>query len=82
MSAQVLFFDGFFEKDSHLNAVSVFYFMLKALLVPEVFTFLSLFFVYGEKRLDKKVRLIPQLMTSQTGQQVISIWPIGKFCLK
>ena len=56
--------------------------MLKALLVPEVFTFLSLFFVYGEKRLDKKVRLIPQLMTLQTGQQVISIWPIGKFCLK
>ena len=47
--------------------------MLKALFVLEIFTFLPCLFGYVEKRLGKKVRLIPKFMTSQTGQQIINI---------
>ena len=36
------------------NDKNIFYFMLKALFVPEIFTFLSWLFGYVEKRLDKK----------------------------
>ena len=43
------------------------YFMLKALFVLDIFTFLYWLFGYVEKRLDKAA------MTSQTGQQLIAI---------
>ena len=36
---------------------NVFYFMLKALFVLEIFTFLSWLFGYTEKRLEKKVKV-------------------------
>ena len=45
-----------------------FYFMLKALFVFEIFTFLPRHFGYVGKRPDKKI-----FMTSQTGQQMITI---------
>ena len=37
---------------------NVFYFMLKALFILEIFTFLSLLFGFVEKRLDKNVKVI------------------------
>ena len=46
---------------------NAFYFMLKALFVLETFTFLSRFFGYAEKRLDKKAK------TLQTEQHIITI---------
>ena len=52
------------------NAV---YFMLKALFVLEVLTFLYWRFGYSEKRPDKKAMLISNFMTSQTGPQIITI---------
>ena len=47
--------------------------MLKALFVFEIFAFLSLLFGYVGKRLDEKAKLISKFMTSQTGQQIISM---------
>ena len=48
--------------------------MLKVLFVLEVFTFLSILFGYVEKRPDKKKqRLVIKCMTSQIGQQIITI---------
>ena len=52
--------------------------MLKALFILEIFTFLSLLFGFVEKRLDKNVKvilvlIIPKFMTSQIGQQIITI---------
>ena len=47
--------------------------MSKALFVLEIFTFLCWLFSYVEKRFDKKVGLIPKFITSQTGQQIITI---------
>ena len=44
-----------------------FYFMLKALFVLKIFTFLSWLFCYVKKRLDKK------FMTSQTRRLIIRI---------
>ena len=42
----------------HLRMMkNAFYFMLKALSVLKMFTFLSLLFGYAEKRLDKKTRV-------------------------
>ena len=54
---------------------NVFYFMLKALVVLEIFTFLSWLFGYVEKRLDliRELKLISKFTTSQTGQQIIAI---------
>ena len=49
------------------------YFMRTALFALGVFTFLSCLFGYVEKRLEKKLRLISQFMTSLTGQQIIKI---------
>ena len=49
-------------------------FMLKALFVLEVITFLSWLFGYAEKWLDDKTnRLISKFITTQTGQQIIKI---------
>ena len=50
-----------------------FHFMLKALFLLEIFTFLSRLFCYVDKQLDEKLRSIPKFMTSQTGQQIITI---------
>ena len=36
---------------------NAFYFMLKAVFVFEIFTFLSRLFAYAEKRLDKKAKV-------------------------
>ena len=36
---------------------NTFYFMLKALFVLEIFTFLFCFFYYAERRLDKKAKI-------------------------
>ena len=50
--------------------------MLKALLFLEIFTLLSRFFAYVEKRLEKKNKknwLISKFMMSKTGQQIIAI---------
>ena len=52
---------------------NVFYFMLKALFVLEIFTFLSWLFGYVEKRPDKKAQLISKLMTSKARQKIITI---------
>ena len=53
---------------------NAFYFMLKVLFALEIFTFLSWIFGYIEKRhLIRKLRLIPKLRTSQTGQQIVTI---------
>ena len=51
---------------------NAFYFMLKAIFVLKIFTFLSWRFGYVEKRLAKKAK-ISKLMTSYTGQQIIKI---------
>ena len=51
---------------------NAFYFMLKALFVLELFTFVSLLFGYAEKQLDKN-SLISKFIMSQTGQQIIRI---------
>ena len=49
-------------------------FMLKALFVLEVITFLSWLFGYVEKWLDNKTnKLISKFITTQTGQQIIKI---------
>ena len=49
-------------------------FMLKALFILEVITFLSWLFGYVEKWLDDKTnRLISKFITTQTGQQIIKI---------
>ena len=50
---------------------NAFYFMLKALYVLGVFTFLSWHLGYVEKQLDKKIN--SKFMTSQTGQQIITM---------
>ena len=50
-----------------------FYFMLKALFVLEIFTFLSWLLGYVEKPLDKKAKLISKSMTSRIGQQIITM---------
>ena len=47
--------------------------MLKALSVLYLFTLLSWLFGYVEKRLDKKAKVTPRSMTSQTGQQTIAM---------
>ena len=43
-----------FNKNALKMMENAFYFMLKALLVLEIFTFLSWIFSYVEKQLDKK----------------------------
>ena len=49
-------------------------FMLKALFVLQVITFLSWLFGYVEKWLDNKTnKLISKFITTQTGQQIIKI---------
>ena len=50
-----------------------FYFMVKALFVLEILTFLSRLYGYVEKRLYKKAKLITKFMTQQNGQQIITI---------
>ena len=45
--------------------------MLKALFLLDVFKFLSCVFV--EIELERKLKLISKLMTSQTGKQIIRI---------
>ena len=52
---------------------NAFYFMLKALFVFEIFTFLSWLFGYVEYDLIRKLWLILKFMTSQTGQEIITI---------
>ena len=48
--------------------------MFKALFDLEIFTFLSWLSGYVEKQLEKRfLRLIPNFMTSQTGQQITTI---------
>ena len=59
----------------------LFYFMLKALFVLEIFSFFFCFFGYVKKRLDKRALVIKRainfniskLLTSQTGKQIITI---------
>ena len=57
---------------------NAFYFMLKALFILNIITFLSLLFGHIRKRLDKKARLILKFITLQTGQQIISIHILPK----
>ena len=57
---------------------NVFYFMLKALSVLKIFTFLFWLFGYEEKHLVKKVKIlsnfiISKFIMSQTGQKIITI---------
>ena len=49
---------------------NAFYFMLKALLVFEIFTFLSRHFGYKDKQFDKMTMVNLKIMTSQTAQQL------------
>ena len=44
---------------------NAFCFILKALFILEIFTFLSLFFADGEKWKERKLRVILKFMTSQ-----------------
>ena len=53
---------------------NAFYFVLKALFVLGIFTFLSWLFGCVEKRLNKKAKVISKFMTSKTGQQIITIY--------
>ena len=62
------------SNDSPLKLMkNVFYFMLIAIFVLEIFTFLSWLFGYVKIGMMKKLRLISKFMTSQTGQQIIPI---------
>ena len=56
-----------------------FYFMLKDLFILEIFTLLFWFFGYVKNGLIRKLWLISKFMTSQTGQQVISIHVLPNF---
>ena len=49
------------------------YFMLKALFVLKIFTFLAWLYGYVENGLIGKLWLISKFMTSQIGQQIITI---------
>ena len=65
----------FLSTESCLKMIkNIFYFMLKAFFVLEIFTFLSWFFGYVEKRLDKKVKLMRNFVTSQSEIQIITIY--------
>ena len=64
-SKKTIFID--FNESSLKIMKNASYFMLKALFVLDIFTFLYWLFGYVEKRLDKEA------MTSQTGQQLIAI---------
>ena len=60
---------------SHLEMMkNAFYFMLQALFVLKTFTFLFWLFDYVEKRLDKKGKFNSNFITSQTEQQIITIY--------
>ena len=50
-----------------------FYFMLKTLVVLEIFSFLFSLFTYVEKRLDKKAMVNSRIYYTQTGQQIITM---------
>ena len=64
----------FLTSESPLKMMkNAFYFMLKALFVLEILAFLSWLFGYAGKRLDKKAKVNSKFMTSQTGQQIITI---------
>ena len=52
---------------------NAFYSMLKALFVPEIFTFLSWLFDYVEKHLDKNLSLTSEFMTWQTVKRINTI---------
>ena len=52
---------------------NLFYFMLKAPFVHEIFTFLSWLFGYVENSLIRKLRLISKCTTSKNSQQIITI---------
>ena len=52
---------------------NAFHFMLTALFVLEIFVFSYWRFDYLEKCLDKMLWLILKIMTSQTGQEIITI---------
>ena len=52
---------------------SVFYFILKAPFVLQIFTFLFCFWPCGKNGLIRKIRLILKFMTSQPGEQTITI---------
>ena len=52
---------------------SVFYFILKAPFVLQIFTFLFCFWPCGKNDLIRKIRLIFKFMTSQPGEQTITI---------
>ena len=57
--------------DSPLKKMkNAFYFMLKALLVFEIFTFLSRHFGYKDKQFVKMTMVNLKIMTSQTAQQL------------
>ena len=49
--------------------------MLKALIfnVLEILTFLSYFFGYVEKRLDRRLKLIPKYLTSHDGEEITTM---------
>ena len=64
----------FLAIENHLKMMkNTFYFMLKSLFVLEVFAFLPNLFGYVENGLILKLWLIWKCMTSQTGQQVVTI---------
>ena len=60
--------------DSPLKLMkNAFYFMLIAIFVLEIFTFLPWLFGYVKIGMIKKLRLVSKFMSSQTGQQIIPI---------
>ena len=64
----------FLTAESPLKLIkNVSYFLLGAFFVLELFTFFLDFLVMYKNGLTKRLRLIPKFMTSQTGQQIMTI---------
>ena len=72
--------DNFWQLKNPLKMMkNVYYFIWKTLFVLEIFTFLSWLFSYEEKNgFISRLSLIPKFMTSQTGQQIITILHIAQ----
>ena len=52
---------------------NVLYFILKVLLILEIFIFVSWLFGYGEKLLDKKVKVDSKIYNPRLGNKIMTI---------
>ena len=66
--------DFLFPKKLFENKVlNAFYFMFKALFVLKISNFCWLFFGHAGKPIDKKTKVNFKILTSQTGEQIVTI---------